>query len=136
MVQWIKGTMNIDSPVEIITFSVYMLAFHYGTIYAFIMLFSDVIGLIITARFKLHKSQTLIYLFFISLIGKSLRFFPMVLGGIFILLIRYLVDFIINFLILRKGGDYLRKIPQKVINIIFWVIFYLRFGIIISNLMT
>jgi hypothetical protein len=129
-----KFGIGIDSPIEVITFGIFMLAYKYSTAEALMLLATDIIALGITGRFKIDKLFTTIALLVIALCVPFINNLPLTILAICVLLFRYVVDFIGNLFILRND-DFITKLPQKIINAFFWVLFYLRFGEAFANLM-
>jgi len=133
-VLWMKHGIGFDSPVEVISFGVFMLAYKYSTMEALILLATDLIALSLTTRISFTKLSTTFSLFIIALSSPLLKVIPLPIAGILALAFRYIIDMIWNLIIMRNA-DYYRKIPQKIINSVFWVIFYLRFGEAFARLM-
>jgi hypothetical protein len=131
---WLKYGYGLDSPIEIISFGTFMCSYIYGTKEAMIVASSSIIAVSLAGRMKTSKLVTQTIMFLIAFIGPLLRIFQVPVAGLLILGMKYLLDFIANVLVLRDS-DYFRKIPQKSVNLVFWVIIYLRFAEEIASLM-
>jgi hypothetical protein len=134
LILWMKFGIGIDSPIEVISFGTFMLAYKYSSGAAFVLLVSDIIALAITTRIKIDKLITVFSLFIIALSSPLLKEISLPLAGILALAFKYLIDIIWNWVIM-KNDEYYGKIPQKVINSVFWIIFYIRFGDGFASLM-
>jgi hypothetical protein len=132
---WLKYGYGLDSPIEIISFGTFMCSYIYGTKEAMIVAGSSLIALSLTGRMKTSKLITQSILFLIAFIGPLFRIFQVPIAGLLILCVKYFFDILINIIFLHDI-EYFKKIPQKSINIIFWIIIYLRFADNIANLMT
>ncbi|MBD3204640.1 hypothetical protein GF327_10195 [Candidatus Woesearchaeota archaeon] len=131
---YMKRGYGIKSPFEVITFATFMSAYVYGPIEGLIVSGSSLVSISITGRIKFDKILTNTILFLIAFIAPYFRGINVALAGIGMLIFRYILDFILNFLIL-KDSDYFRKIPTRAINFFFWIFFYSSFGEIFVNLM-
>ena len=106
----------------------------YGPAEGLIISGSSLIAISVTGRIKFDKIVINFILFIIAFVAQYLRFMNVALAGILILLLRYILDFSFNLLVLQDSA-YVRKIPDRLINFLFWFLFYTSFGSAIADLM-
>jgi len=133
-VLWLKFGIGFDSPIEVISFGTFMSSYVYGPLEGVIVAGSSLVAISLTGRIKISKLSTNVILFMIAGLTQLLRNVNVSTAGILILVFKYSFDAFF-YLVIYRDADYFRKIPTKLVNALFWVLIYLRFGQNIVSLM-
>lgn len=129
----LKLKYGIDSPLEVITFATFFSSYAYGVAYGIIVSLSSLVAITLAGRANFYKLFTNVILVLIAVFVPFLKQIPFIYLGIFVLAFRYVVDILYN-LVVRDERDYIRKLPAKALNLLFWLYFYLNFGEIFYSL--
>jgi len=133
-VLWMKFGMGFDSPIEVISFATFMCSYVYGPVEGMIVAGSSLIAISLTGRMNTSKLFNNLVYFIIAYLVQFFRGFDIALAGIGFLIGRYVIDAVWN-LVLLRNSDYMRKIPNKIINFVFYVLVYFSFSHGLASLM-
>ncbi|MFH2021190.1 MAG: hypothetical protein ABIJ34_07255 [archaeon] len=129
-----KSWTGIKLPLEIISLGTTMCGYVYGPKEAIIVVSSSWISIAMSTRVGLRIIFSQLLLTVMALFVHYFSKYSIVFVGIVFLIIRYTVQFLFEFLFVGTGKA-LEQIPRRILNFIFWIIFYNGFGAALAQLM-
>ncbi|MBN2423090.1 hypothetical protein JXB41_07745 [Candidatus Woesearchaeota archaeon] len=129
-----SSQFEIFNPLKIIDFAVFICTYTYGTAAGIIIAISHFLILPFSGRMSFFRLIINSLLFIQAIVIPYLRFFPVVKAGIIILILKMVLDYILNIVIFRDLGS-LKKNFRRIVDFGFWLFIYVSFGEIIYNIM-